>query len=278
MAQDPHIPDAGARRYMKAVLITVLADKAVTEAEKNLVRRIQHRLQMQDQELRALIEQVKRDQTVEIPAEPHDRRAMFELMVSAAAADGQISPEERKLLEQVGEQLQISPGQAAQVCEEALAKAATIGQAGGTLPARPGSTKEEQAEALVDKFYLHLGEWPDAAQRARRFLELGEAAVKPLIQAFESYRVPDGCPDVTELHQIIAEVLGEVRDRRAAYYLAELLRLGDDDNELSNAPLRETVAEALGKIVGQDFPRSRAGVVTARQWWLETGRVHFRML
>ncbi len=67
-------------------------------------------------------------------------------------------------------------------------------------------------------------------------------------------------------------------DPRAVYYLAELLRLGDDDNELTNESLREAAAEAIGTITGNAFPPNADGVRLARQWWHRTGSNQYKAM
>ena len=74
---------------------------------------------------------------------------------------------------------------------------------------------------------------------------------------------------------IIADLLGQLGDRRAVYYLSELLGLGDQENELTNAPLRGAAAEALGRLIGQDFERGPSDVAAARQWWRDKGLGHY---
>ena len=280
--------DAAASGYMKALLVTVLADGKVTDAEKRLIDRIQRRLHIDDQELRRLVREVATGQQLDLPADEQGRRATLELMVVTAAIDGQISPDEQRLLVDMGQRLGLVDQSWQELYEKALLKAEqirarqpeTTGKphpppAAAPAAQAPQPSKVEQAEELIDQFYLHLADWADAAERATRFLELGSAAVIPLIRAFESYRVPERCPDVTGFRVIIADLLGQLGDRRAVYYLAELLGLGDQDNELTNAPLRGAAAEALGRLIGREFERGPSGVAAARQWWRAKGQGHY---
>jgi len=281
-------PDSTASRYMKALLVTVLTDGKVTDAEKRLIDRIQRRLHIDDQELHRLVREVATGQQLDLPADEQGRRATLELMVVTAAIDGQISPEEQRLLVDMGQRLGLVDQSWQELYEKALRKAEKIrarAQEKTGEPQRPTSdvsaapppepSKVDQAEELIEQFYLHLADWTDPTEQASRFLELGSPAAIPLIRAFESYRVPDRCTDVTGFRVIIADLLGQLGDRRAVYYLAELLGLGDQDNELSNAPLRGTAAEALGRLIGQDFERGPSGVAAARQWWREQGQGHY---
>ncbi|HUW83317.1 MAG TPA: hypothetical protein VMZ31_11015 [Phycisphaerae bacterium] len=281
--------DAAASGYMKALLVTVLADGKVTDAEKRLIDRIQRRLHIDDQELHRLVREVGTGQQLDLPADEQGRRATLELMVVTAAIDGQVSPDEQRLLVDMGQRLGLVDQSWQELYEEALLKAERIRarqpertgdphpppDAAAPAAQAPQPSKVEQAEELIEQFYLHLAEWADPAERATRFLELGSPAVIPLIRAFESYRVPEQCPDVTGFRVIIAQLLGQLGDRRAVYYLAELLGLGDQDNELSNAPLRGAAAEALGRLIGQDLERGPSGAAATRQWWREKGQGHY---
>ena len=287
MSEHVSEPDSTASRYMKALLVTVLADGKVTDAEKRLINRIQRCLIIDDQELHRLVRDVAGGQQLELPPDEQGRRATLELMVVTAAIDGQISPNEQKLVADMSQKLGMDDQVWQELYEKALRKAEQIRAkekeetrepqppAPDTSAAPPEPSRVDQAEQLIEQFYLHLADWPDATEKASRFLELGSAAVIPLIRAFESYRVPDRCPDVTGFRVIIADLLAQLGDRRAVYYLAELLGLGDQDNELSNGPLRGAAAEALGKLIGQNFQRGPSGVAAARQWWREQGQGHY---
>jgi len=288
MSEHAGQPDSTASGYMKALLVTVLADGKVTDAEKRLINRIQHRLNIDDQELHRLVRDVAGGQQLDLPADEHARRATLELMVVTAAIDGHISPDEQRLLVDMGQRLGMVDQVWQELYEKALRKAEQIrarqpATANDAHPAPPDASaapppepsKVDQAEEFVEQFYLHLADWADPSEQASRLLQLGSAAVIPLIRAFESYRVPDRCPDVTGFRVIIAQLLGQLGDRRAVYYLAELLRLGDADHELSNAPLRAAAAEALGRLIGQNFERGPSGVAAARQWWREHGQGHY---
>jgi hypothetical protein len=287
MSENAGEPDSTASRYMKALLVTVLADGKVTDAEKRLINRIQRRLNIDDQELHRLVKDVAAGQQLDLPPDEQGRRATLELMVVTAAIDGDISPDEQRLLVDMGQKLGMVDQVWQELYEKALRKAEQIRareteKAHEPQPPTPDASaappelsKADQAEELIEQFYLHLADWADPTENASRFLELGSAAVLPLIRAFESYRVPDRCPDVTGFRVIIAQLLGQLGDRRAVYYLAELLRLGDADHELSNAPLRGAAAEALGRLIGQDFEPGPSGVAAARQWWHEQGQGHY---
>lgn len=279
-SQDSSGSASSAQHHMKAVLVAVLADGAVSESEKRLVRRVQQRLGIADRQLAGLVKEVGQGGELSLPTDQKDRRAALELMVATAAIDGQVGEQERDLLERVALRMEITGRQWQELYDQAVAKAQKIraaaeaGGAGGEQPSDADQQQEAQAEALLDEFYLHLAQWPDAAERATEFVRLGRAAVLPLIRAFESYRVPDRCRDVTGLRKIIAQIFSELGDDRVVYYLAGLLRLGDDDNELSNAELREAVAVALGKLVGRDFGSGSGSVEAARQWWQDEGHAY----
>ena len=287
MSEHAGEPDSTASRYMKALLVTVLADGKVTDSEKRLINRIQRRLNIDDQELHRLVRDVAGGQQIELPPDEQGRRATLELMVVTAAIDGHISPDEQRLLVDMGQRLGMVDQNWQALYEKALRKAEQIRArenekthepqppTADASAAPPEPSKVDQAEELVEQFYLHLADWADPAEQASRFLELGSAAVIPLIRAFESYRVPEQCPDVTGFRVIIADLLGQLRDRRAVYYLAELLGLGDQENELTNAPLRGAAAEALGRLIGQDFERGPSDVAAARQWWRDKGLGHY---
>ncbi len=288
MSEQAGEPDPTASGYMKALLVTVLADGEVTDAEKRLINRIQHRLNIDDQELHRLVKEVAAGQQLDLPADERGRRAALELMVVTAAIDGHISPEEQRLLVDMGQRLGMVDQVWQELYEKALRKAEQIrarkdektgepqrptDDASAAPPPEP--SKVDQAGELIEQFYLRLADWADPTEQASRFVELGSASVIPLIGAFESYRVPERCTDVTGFRVIIAQLLGQLGDRRAVYYLAELLGLGDQENELTNAPLRGAAAEALGRLIGQDFERGPSGVAAARQWWRDQGQGHY---
>jgi len=262
-----------AERYMQGAMLMALADGVLDPQEKHLLRKLQRRLGLSDEQLRQLVADLRAKRPVEalFPQTPDHRRAAFELMVAVARADGQISPEERELLGKVARHLDLDEA----TVQEVLGTGPEVAQATAAeaQPATSGPADQTRREIveLIGQFYRHMKDWPDARQRAERFLEYGQEAVIPLIRAFESYRCPDGLPDACAWKTIVAELLGRLGDTRAVYYLAELLRFGDEDNELTNQELREATAEAIGRLTGKAFPRSPEGVRAARQWWFQEG-------
>ena len=157
-SQDSSGSASSVQHHMKAVLVAVLADGAVSESEKRLVRRVQQRLGIADHQLAGLVKEVGQGGELSLPTDQKDRRAALELMVATAAIDGQVGEQERDLLERVALRMEITGRQWQELYDQAVAKAQKIraaaeaGGAGGEQPSDADQQQEARAEALLDEF------------------------------------------------------------------------------------------------------------------------------
>jgi len=138
---------------------------------------------------------------------------------------------------------------------------------------------EDEINAAIDRMYVKFCEWSDDERRSRceAIGAHGTAAVIPLLHVVESYRNPDG-GEGRRMKAMIIDQLAAIGDDRVVYYLAQQVSLGDTDDEVTCAALREAAAEAVGKIAGKGFTRDRAGVLACRDWWAGEGTKTYRTL
>lgn len=280
--KDLTVTDEMADLYMRGAMLVALADGVIDPDEKHLLRKLQKKLRIDNDQLRELVQEIKDGHAddLQVPASPRDRYAALDAMVVTAQADGEISSPEALLLERIAKKFDIT----GDVWNELYRKA--VDRANRMKPEKPDRPEpspvpapsepevspelREELRRLIDDFYTHFHDWPDARQRAQRLVDIGPASVTPVIRAFESYRKPAGDADLLALKALFADILGQLRDPRALYYLASQLQL-DDENEITSPSLRAVIAEVVGKIIGQPFSRDENGIVAARQWWLAEG-------
>jgi len=270
-----------AKRDLRNVLVMALADGRLTDAEKQFVHRLRERLGVSKDDLRQLIEQFKaHPKRITISPGPAGERTI-QLMASMAAADGRISEREQRILDKLAEKAGLkrkkeAPKPAA--TKPAAATAAPPAPTPDSIEADPADARK--VAALTEEVYRSFNGWDPATRRQKldELATLGTASLEGLLRIMESYRVPDKMPNALELKTLAAERLGGLNDSRAVYYLAQQVVLGEGDDDLSNPQLRAASAEALGKLVGQDFTRDQAGVEAARQWWLSQGSKQYSSL
>jgi uncharacterized tellurite resistance protein B-like protein len=270
-----------AEHLMKLVLVTVLADGTVAQTERALIRRLQEKLGIDDNELRCVVDEVRGggDPDAWLPQDPDDRRKALRLMVIAAQIDGRISDVERALLVKTGSRLGFDNAAFEGIFREGMAMANRY--RGEGIPSAPTAESPElrhRAEAIVQQ-WRRSGSGPTTLREQISELErIGAPAVVPLVRAFESYLRPAPPATLARVKEALAEALGRIGDPRAVYYLATFLLMGDDEDETNDADLRAAVAEAIGRIVGEPFARNADGVVAARAWWSRGGSRRYQTL
>ncbi|MBS3733434.1 MAG: TerB family tellurite resistance protein [Phycisphaerae bacterium] len=243
-----------AHENLKNVMVLALADGQLSEEEKRYIERLRSKLGVDAKQFTKLVDDVKRDRNhVSVPQDREAAEQTGRLLVEAASSDGRIDELERDILHRLAKRVGLS------------------GEDVDTLVRQVEPTEEEAAamEEIVRDLYAHFTEW-DEPQRKEAFDKLagfGKLAVMPLLRMLESYRRPDGADDAIELKVRIARTLGDLGDTRPVFYLAQQAAFGDVDDEISNARLRQAAAEALGKLVGEDFSADEQGVLAAGKWW-----------
>jgi len=253
------------REDLKNVLILALADGRVSDEEKEFVLRLQDRLGLDRAALAAIVEEVRQDpKAAPIPADTERATAAISLLAEAAAVDGDISSPERKFITDIAAWVGVD----AAVVAEMLDAPQQQRQA------------QERADALTEEIYDGFAGWDAAARRAKvaELAALGRHAVVPLLRILESYRTPDGADEALELKTLAAEQIGQLGDKRAVYYLAQQVTIGDIEDEITSAALRSAAAAAVGKLVGASFAADSSGIQAARQWWLDTGHTQYNDL
>lgn len=246
--------------YLRNAIVLAVADGRLSDEERALIEQFRQRLAVSDREFRKLLADVRgHPQRVSLPRDPAEAAKTVELLAEFAAADDTVSARERGLIRRVGEKLGLPPSRVESI----------LNRASGAEMA-----DASDVERRIRELYAGWARWDDAQRRARlqELAEMGRGIVVPLLRMLESYKTPDGEPNALSLKTFLAETLGELGDDRAAYYLAQQVTIGEQDDEITNAELRHMAAEALGKIVGTGFSRDAEGVDAARQWWQGAGR------
>jgi tellurite resistance protein len=248
--------DEQAKRDLRNVIVFALIDGELSEQEKQFIDQLRVRLGVGEPEFRDLCEQVRQNpRQLSLPKDSGEATEAMRLLVDLAMVDGQVSDPERRMLERLAAHV----GLDAAAVEQFLTP--------------PPETQDEQIANLTEEIYANFAGWdePTRRQKVAALAGFGRESVLPLLHVLESYRMPEGATDALELRTLVAEQMGGLGDDRAAYYLAQQVNIGDMDDEITNAALRYVSAEALGRIVGEDFSRDQAGVVAARAWWLAAG-------
>lgn len=268
-------------RLMKAVLAMALADGAIADDERALIRKVQARLGVGDEQLRKVIAEFRQAKSPDalLPRQSEDRHQAMLLMVVTAAIDGQIDTREQALLDKVAGRLGFDHAEFQDIFDEGVATANRL-RAKKQPPTAAVETQALRAKAseLVADFYHRAYEPVELREQAARLAEVGASAVIPLVRGFESYRRAVPPLKTARIKEAFADTLGEIGDPRAVYYLATYLLLGDEEEDAHDAALRAAVAESLGKLVGERFTRDAKGVNAARLWWHRKGSQHYQRL
>ncbi len=246
-------------RQMRNVLAYAMLDEEITEAERDYIRNLRDRLEIDHETFREIVQQVRENpKRFAVPSDPSQAQEAINRLAEVAAADSEITGQQRDVLRKIGERFKVPQGAVDEIINQALA----------------GSPrKQEEIEKLVEEIYAHYNEWDDAIrqQKIDAIGEYGQASVLPLLRVMESYRTPDGMDDAFDLKERIAAKLGSIGDTRAVYYLVQQVNVGDIDDEVSNQELRAAAAQALGDITENDFPQGQEGIEAVRRWWMVTG-------
>ena len=255
-----------AERNLRNVMVLALVDGKLDEAEKKLIDSLRTRMGIDEVDFRRLCAEVREDpQKLSLPTDCDEGVETIRLMVEMAAADGVVTDQENRVLQQLAQKAGL--GEAG--LEEILAE-----------DRRQQDAHAAEIEAAVDEVYVSFHQW-DAAVRRQKFEALGalgRAATIALLRMFESYRKPAGVDTALEMKILLVEQLGLLGDRRAAYYLVQQINLGDMEDEITSTALRSASAEALGKCTGRTFTPDPSGVEAARQWWLAEGSRRYNQL
>lgn len=245
-----------AARNLRNVIVFALVDGQLSDEEKQFIDLLRTKLGIDEGEFRDLCEQVRQDpKQLSLPRDPVEAEEAIRLLVEAAMADAQAGEREWKLL--------------ARLAAKAGLETSSVEQ----MLAAAGGAHQDEMEALAVEIYAGFAQWDDPTRSAKvaALARFGRESVPPLLRMLESYRVPDGAADGLGLKMLVAEQLGRVGDDRAAYYLAQQVSIGDMDDEITSGAVRCAAAEALGRVVGQEFSRDQDGVVAARAWWFSYG-------
>ena len=250
-----------AKTNLRNAMVMALADGKLTGEEKQAIESLRQKLGIDAEEFGELCEDVRRDpRRITLPREAAQARQVLDLLIGLAAVDGQIRPAEQAVLHRVGEYVGLAAPEVDRLTDQALGA---------------DEADQEAIEAAVEEVFAHFNAWDPAArqQKIDALADHGRAAVIPLLRVLESYRTPHGMPDALALKTLVARALGRLADARTIYYLCQQVSIGDMDDEVTCAELRQACAEAVGKIIRQPVPASQEGVEKIRQWWLsEAGR------
>ena len=241
---------------LRNVIVLALVDGQLSDEEKQFIDVLRTKLGIDEGEFRDLCEQVRRDpKQLSLPRDAVEAEEAIRLLVEAAMADAQAGEREWKLL--------------ARLAAKAGLETSSIEQ----MLAEAGGAHQDEMEALAVEIYASFAQWddPTRSEKVAALARCGRESVPPLQRLLERYRVPDGAAAALGLKTLVAAQLGRVGDDRAAYYLAQQVNIGDIDDENTNGALRSAAAEALGRVVGQEFSRDQDGVVAARAWWFSHG-------
>lgn len=264
-----------AKKNLRNVMVLALADGKLTAEERQLVQSLGSRSGMDAAEMVRLVEEVRADSArLSVPGDPAERTELVRLLVQAATVDGEVAPQERRILELLARYVGMAPaelhvmlGAAVRVPESAGGPAEAPAAPQTAAPLSPAD--EAEIDRRVEELYERFEGWDDDRRR-QAFAELGSygrQAAAALLRVLESYRGPTGAADVLALKTLVAEQLGRIGAPEAVYFLAQVVNMGDLDDEISSSELRFASAEAIGRIVGRDFARDQAGLDAARLWW-----------
>jgi len=236
------------------VLVMMSVDGKITAEEKSFVEKLKTRFDIDNDDFSSLLEQFRNSPKHMAIPRGEEGRDVFKLLVEAAQADDTIAEPEQRLLQRVAKHVGLSDIEA--------------------QPLIPGAEESiAEIDEKIAQIYESFNKW-DSKTRAARVEDIakyGPLAVVSLLKVLESYRVPEGLPDNLELKTLVAEQLGQLGDKRAVYYMAQHVNIGDTDDEISNASLRNACAEAIEKLVGRKFdPENKLDAM--RQWWISSGK------
>lgn len=253
--------DADVKRDLCNVIVMALADGEVAEEEKLFIDGLRRKLGVGAEQFGELCRQVQSDRKrLRLPKDPRRARAAIGLLVETARSDGRVAEAERKWLARIARHAGLDDEQL-----EALLAGPDAAPAEGPAPA---PADDAALEAATEELYASFAAW-DAEKRQQKLASLAAVpgATVALLRLLESYRAPDDMPDALELKTLVVRRLGDTGDPRVVYYLVQQATIGDQEDEVTCAALRNAAAEAIGKIVGEPFGPDAAGVRAARQWW-----------
>ena len=247
-------------RDLKNILVMLLADGVISDDEKDHLKKIKRRLELTTEDFTELVDEFKQDPNrLNVPQGQAGRDAL-NLLLEAALADGEMTSAEMVILEKVARHVGVSDMELQSLI--------------------PGNDESiGRINDSVDELYEAFNSW-DPATRAQKVLKIasyGVVAVVPLLQVLESYRIPDGAENSLELKLLVAGQLGQLKDTRAVYYLAQHVNIGDTDDEISNPEFRDQCAKAIGLITGLQFEGEDKQKMV-RDWWLGPGKESFSEL
>ena len=244
---------------LRNVMVLALIDGELAEDEKSFIASLRGRLGIGEDDFRRLCAEVRENPTrISLPSGRDEAEEAIRLLAEIVAADSVVTDRERRILEKLADRAGVSRTQLDQML-------------------RAGSSfLEEHAdeiEALTQEIYVSFSGWDEPSRQAKfdALGAFGRAATVPLLRMFESYRKPIDAETPLDMKVMIAAQLGRIADRRAAYYFAQQISLGDMEDDVTNHALRCASVDAMGRCVGESFPPDEAGIQAARLWWSATG-------
>jgi len=234
--------------------VFALADGDYNDEERAYIEKLADRIRLTPEQLAELTAQAKDGAKFSLSRDPKEARQMIGCLVTTAAADGKVTPTERRLLMRIARHTNLNESLVAELIDKALAAV---------------SVDDAEIRRRTDDIYINFHGWSPATRAAKldEFARYGHQAVQPLLRMLESYRAPNGEPNSLDLKRLIATKLGDLGDGRSVYYLVQQVTIGEQDDEITCSALRWAAAEALGRITGHGFSADEAGVAAVRNWW-----------
>jgi len=259
--------DEKAARTLRNAVVLVLSDGKLDEQEKHFIEALRRKLDVDAERFRRLCADVRANpHKMSLPSDPRQAEEMIDLLVAAAAANQNIADVQRRVIRRLA--------------ARAGVQAAALDRMFAAHGAQHRTDQAAVNQRLQD-IYDHFTQWDEVTRRSKlaALKDLGPDAVPALLRIIESYRLPAGAQNALELKRMAIEQIGCLGDGRAAYYLVQHISLTEQQDEAESQSLRQQAAEALGRIVGESFPPTPAGVAAARQWWYsEAARRYDRLI
>ncbi len=253
-------------RALQNIIAFAMADGEFTDEERDYLDTLRHQLGIDDETYqRILHETAEGAKSLKIPQSPEDVRELIHRLVQVAASDHDVSDTERKLLARIANHAGVP------LDEVRVLIARELDAVGNDTLTPKDPAADAAMERLTATIYKEFNAWDQAARQAKlaEVAAAGCQAVIPLLRLLESYRVPDGAASALELKALVVGQLGQLKDKRAVYYLIQQVNIGDGDDEVTCLALRSAATAALGQILDRaEFTADQGGIDAVRRWWV----------